>query len=175
MKEFFKVSELKNVFAFTDEFFRVATETIPLSSACGRILAEGVISDVNLPDFARSTMDGYAVAAASTFGAAEANPAYLVLKDTVRMGVVPDFAVGRGEAARISTPSATSITPAAATAPLKSATLLATTSASSPSAILFSFTIGVEPIVVPISENILIAPSFPNKIVLRFYIMYHYV
>lgn len=103
MAEFFKVTELEKVFTFAGEFSRVATESVSLSSACGRILAEDVVSDINLPDFTRSTMDGYAVAAASTFGATEANPAYLTLRGSVRMGAAPDFSVGRGEAARIST------------------------------------------------------------------------
>ncbi len=48
-------------------------------------------------------MDGYAVAAASTFGASEANPAYLTLKGRVFMGEAPAFGVGSGEAADIAT------------------------------------------------------------------------
>ena len=62
-----------------------------------------VYSDVDMPDFDRSTMDGYAVKAASTFGASEANPAYLNVRGQITMGVRPDFAIGPGEAARIST------------------------------------------------------------------------
>jgi molybdopterin molybdotransferase len=48
-------------------------------------------------------MDGFAVRAASTFGASEANPAYLSIRGQIPMGVKPDFAIGPGEAARIST------------------------------------------------------------------------
>jgi len=48
-------------------------------------------------------MDGYAVRAASTFGASEGNPAYLSLRGAVTMGRRPDVTVGIGEAARIST------------------------------------------------------------------------
>jgi molybdopterin molybdotransferase len=48
-------------------------------------------------------MDGYGVRAVSTFGASEANPAYLTVKGTVAMGAKPAFSIGPGEAARIST------------------------------------------------------------------------
>ncbi len=60
-------------------------------------------ADIDLPDFMRSTMDGYAVRASSTFGASEANPAYLTVKGSVSMGESPAFSIGIGEAAKIST------------------------------------------------------------------------
>jgi len=103
MKDFFKVTELSKVLAFVTDFPPVRSETVPLSSANGRILAENLISDVNLPEFRRSTMDGFAVQAASTFGATEGNPAYLAVKGAVNMGERPDFSIGPGEAAKIST------------------------------------------------------------------------
>ena len=103
MNEFFKVTDLKEVLAYASEFVRVGTEEIPLSSGCGRVLASDVFSDIDLPDFRRSTMDGYAVSAASTFGASEANPAYLTVKGTISMGSPVPFSLGSGEAARIST------------------------------------------------------------------------
>lgn len=103
MKDFFKVTDLKKVLAYVSEFPCVDTEEIPTASANGRILAVDVISDVNLPDFMRSTMDGYAVQAASTFGASEGNPAYLSVKGTVSMAESPAFLIGPGEAAKIST------------------------------------------------------------------------
>jgi molybdopterin molybdotransferase len=48
-------------------------------------------------------MDGYAVNAASTFGASESGPAWLELKGTIAMGDIPDFELAPGQAARIST------------------------------------------------------------------------
>lgn len=45
-------------------------ETVPLRSAAGRLLANSIVSDVDVPGFDRATMDGYAVAADSTDGAA---------------------------------------------------------------------------------------------------------
>lgn len=103
MKQFFKVTELKKVLEYRSELPLVSIEEIPLDKATGRVLAEDVVSDVDLPDFLRSTMDGYAVRGSSTFGASEANPALLTLKGSVAMGQPPDFSIGIGEAARIST------------------------------------------------------------------------
>jgi molybdopterin molybdotransferase len=103
MKEFFKVTDLSNVLKYASDFPRVGTEDIPLVESMGRILVRDMKADVDLPDFKRSTMDGYAVSASSTFGASEANPAYLIVKGSVPMGAIPDFSIGIGEAAGIST------------------------------------------------------------------------
>ena len=103
MKEFFKVTDLKKVLEYTSDFPRVKTEDVPLPEATGRVLAADIFSEVDLPDFMRSTMDGYAVSASSTFGASEANPAYLTIRGSVSMGESPTFSVGPGEAAKIST------------------------------------------------------------------------
>src|SRR6185295_5108421 len=45
-------------------------ETVPLQTAAGRVLAAPVVSDADVPGFDRATMDGYAVVAESTEGAA---------------------------------------------------------------------------------------------------------
>ena len=103
MKEFFTVTDLKKVLEYASDFPRVQTEKVPLSEAAGRVLAEDIDADVDLPDFMRSTMDGYAVRASSTFGASEANPAYLSVVGSVIMGESPAFSVGIGQAAGIST------------------------------------------------------------------------
>src|SRR6266446_6371808 len=47
----------------------LAPEIVPLRNAAGRVLADSVVSDVDVPGFDRATMDGYAVVADSTEGA----------------------------------------------------------------------------------------------------------
>jgi molybdopterin molybdotransferase len=81
----------------------MTAEECPLGDAYGRVLAADIVSPENLPGFARSTVDGYAVNAADTFGARETAPAYLTVSSEVLMGAAADVAVGRGEAARIPT------------------------------------------------------------------------
>lgn len=103
MKEFFKVTDLERVLEYRSDFSLVAIEEVSLFDATGRVLAADILSQVDLPDFPRSTMDGYAVCAISTFGASEGNPAYLTVKGTVLMGESPGFFIGPGEAVRIST------------------------------------------------------------------------
>ena len=103
MKEFFKVTDLQKVLGYASDFPLVDAEDVMLHNATHRILAKDMVADVDLPDFRRSTMDGYAVRASSTFGATEGNPAYLNVQGFVAMGESPVVSVGNGEAAKIST------------------------------------------------------------------------
>jgi molybdopterin molybdotransferase len=103
MKEFFNVKTIEEVLSHAAALLPVGTETVALADCLGRVLAEDAYSDVDIPDFDRATMDGFAVKAASTFGASEANPAFLTVRGRVEMGVRPPFSIGPGEAARIAT------------------------------------------------------------------------
>ena len=82
---------------------REALEELPTRDALDRVLAQDLCSPADLPSFRRSTMDGFAVRAADTFGATEGLPAYLDLVDEVFMGQAPTRALGSGECARIAT------------------------------------------------------------------------
>ena len=53
-----------------------------------------------MPGFARSTVDGYAVRAADTYGASDGLPSYLDLAGAVRMGAAPTAVVSHGNAWR---------------------------------------------------------------------------
>jgi molybdopterin molybdotransferase len=103
MKPFFQVTDLNHVLAMAEEVLPTDSEPKPLGSALGRVLAEPITAQEDVPPFDRATMDGFAVAAASTFGASEANPAYLNVTGRIAMGEVPSKAVGPGEAMKIST------------------------------------------------------------------------
>ena len=65
-----------------------------IESSRNRVLSQDIISPENLPNFTRSTMDGYAVNPSDTYGASEEIPAYLNVKGEVFMGKAPDFTVG---------------------------------------------------------------------------------
>lgn len=62
-----------------------------------------IVSPENLPSFSRSTVDGYVVHSADTFGATESLPAYLNIRAEIFMGEKPDFILTKGEVARIAT------------------------------------------------------------------------
>jgi molybdopterin molybdotransferase len=103
MKDFFNVTSLEKVFEYIRTFPVVTAETIAIETATERILARDIRSDEDIPGFSRSTMDGYAVCAASTFGASESNPAYLTLDGAISMGENPSATIIPGKAIRIST------------------------------------------------------------------------
>jgi molybdopterin molybdotransferase len=103
MKEFFQVLDINAVLALKERFERLDGEKVGLDEALERVLAEDIKAPCDLPGFTRATMDGFAVRAASTYGASEANPAYLEVVGAVVMGKAPNFSVGPGQAARIAT------------------------------------------------------------------------
>ena len=103
MKEFFNVTDLDDALELRFGFRRMGQEEIPVQAATNRVLAEDIVADVDLPDFPRAIMDGFAVRAAATFGASDGNPAYINVPRTVFMGEIPAFSIGPGEAAKIST------------------------------------------------------------------------
>ena len=79
------------------------TENVPLSAALGRVLAEPIIAQEYVPDFDRSTVDGYACRAADTFGCSDAIPAILSVTGQVLMGESADFALSRDTCAYVPT------------------------------------------------------------------------
>jgi putative molybdopterin biosynthesis protein len=79
-------------------------ETVPLSCALGRVLADDVTADVDVPSFDRSNVDGYALRAEETFGASEDSPIRLGLSgDEIPTGVIPSRPVESGSAMSIAT------------------------------------------------------------------------
>jgi len=77
----------------------LGVETVPLSSALGRILGRDVVSQVDVPPFDRAAMDGFAVIAEDTYGATPTAPVFLRTLGSVQIGTAPTVRVGRGEAA----------------------------------------------------------------------------
>src|SRR6187399_3451865 len=72
----------------------VGVEQVPLDAALGRVLASDVASPVDVPSFDRSNVDGFAVVAADTFGAAEEVPRRLRLsEEIIHTGVVPSTVI----------------------------------------------------------------------------------
>jgi molybdopterin molybdotransferase len=80
------------------EGVRVEQEQVPTEIALDRILAEPILAPHPLPPFDRSTVDGFAVRAADTFGASPSLPAYLQLIGEVLMGSITALEVAKGQA-----------------------------------------------------------------------------
>jgi putative molybdopterin biosynthesis protein len=79
-------------------------EIVELGRALGRVLAEDVVSEIDVPAFDRSNVDGYAVRAADTFEASEARPCRLRLnREILSTGRVPATVLEAGQATAIAT------------------------------------------------------------------------
>jgi len=81
----------------------VSAETVPLSRSAGRVLAEPVAAQVDVPPFANSAMDGYALRAADSQTAARRAPVRLKVVDYIPAGATPTQEILPGVAARIMT------------------------------------------------------------------------
>ncbi|MGH9039650.1 MAG: molybdopterin molybdotransferase MoeA [Acidimicrobiia bacterium] len=76
---------------------------VPLEEALGRATATSLSAAWNVPPFANTGMDGYAVRAADTAGASPESPARLVIVGELPAGQAPTTPVAAGEAIRIMT------------------------------------------------------------------------
>jgi molybdopterin molybdotransferase len=97
-KEFFAVRTVAEVLTGFRPGRRTPAETVSLAEASGRVPAEPVAAPHDLPGFARSTVDGFAVRAADTYGASEGLPSPLDVIGAVEMGRVPAISAAPGSA-----------------------------------------------------------------------------
>jgi molybdopterin molybdotransferase len=79
------------------------TINLPLQEAHGCVLAEDVVASEDIPPFATSAMDGFAVRAVDIGGATPSRPTGLTIVGEVAMGRLPEVSVPAGGAARIPT------------------------------------------------------------------------
>lgn len=104
--DFFQVISLEQAIQRLQQKFpakALDVEYIPLMQAQRRFLAEDIIAADNVPDFNRSTVDGYAVLAADTFGAGESLPSLLQAAGAVRMGQRAEMILQKGQAVAVPT------------------------------------------------------------------------
>jgi|SRR5579864_1588853 len=79
------------------------TDIVSISDADGRVLARDAVAPDDVPAFDRAAMDGYAVVAADTNGAAAATPRSLTCVGRLFTGEIPTRGVGHGECVEIAT------------------------------------------------------------------------
>lgn len=80
-------------------------EMTPVEDACGRILCEDVVAQINVPHFPKSAMDGYAVRAQDTKGASKEHPVILKVIGEMCAGEMIDVTVEENTAVRVMTGS----------------------------------------------------------------------
>jgi molybdopterin molybdotransferase len=76
---------------------------LPLTDAYGCVVAADLVSTVDLPEFASSAMDGFAVRAVDVASASPSSPAELKVVGQALIGRRPEATVGTGEAVKIAT------------------------------------------------------------------------
>lgn len=103
MKNFLTLQSVETVLGHLRALPVLPAETVPLTEALGRRLAEALHAPADLPGFDRSTVDGFAVRARDVFGAQEGSPALLECVGDCPMGAVPDISLQPGQCARILT------------------------------------------------------------------------
>jgi molybdopterin molybdotransferase len=103
MKGFFKVQTPEQIYEKMDRFKPLSSEKVNIEESLHRVLSEDILSPVNLPEFPRSTVDGFALKAKDTYGTSEKNPAILRLIGEILMGQVSEIEVKDGEAVKVAT------------------------------------------------------------------------
>jgi len=74
----------------------IGSEQVPIGQVLGRVLAQDVISDSDMPPFDKSAMDGFACRRSDLAGE-------LTVIETIPAGVVPEKTVGKNKCAKIMT------------------------------------------------------------------------
>jgi molybdopterin molybdotransferase len=103
MKGFFKVQTPEQLYAKMDRFKPLKPEKVRIEESLHRVLSEDVVSTMDLPEFPRSTVDGFALKAKNTYGTSEKNPAILRMIGEIPMGQISDIEVEDGEAVKVAT------------------------------------------------------------------------
>jgi len=81
-------------------------EIIPLEEGFNRVVSRDIISDIDVPHFRKSRMDGYAVIAEDSFGAEEDNLLTLKLIETISAGDRPLKKIEKGQCSYVATGAA---------------------------------------------------------------------
>ena len=99
MDQFLKVvSPADAVAIVSGQLPKVSSEFVSAQSSLGRVLFDDVVTEIQLPEFVRSSMDGFSVKASNTFGATEDLPAYLEVIGEIGMGHQPVPSISPGQA-----------------------------------------------------------------------------
>ncbi|MBU3092334.1 molybdopterin molybdotransferase MoeA [Clostridium sp. CF011] len=97
--EFFNVVSVKEAKQIIDSSFiyKIECEKINIMQSVNRISFKDIKAECNIPEFKRSTVDGFAVRSRDVFGASEGLPSMLELKGEVFMGNIPPSDIAGGE------------------------------------------------------------------------------
>lgn len=93
-----KVEEANQIIKMNLGEYEFGTEEVNLIDGIGRIIAEDIISNIDVPEFNRSTVDGYSILVEDSHGSTESIPGILDIIGEVKMGENPKSDIRRGQA-----------------------------------------------------------------------------
>lgn len=104
--EFFNVvsvDKAKQILSDEFEDIKLGNEIVSIKEALQRYLGKDIIAEYNIPEFNRSTVDGYAILVEDSHGASEAVPSVLTITGEVKMGEFTDKKIKPGQAIYVPT------------------------------------------------------------------------
>jgi molybdopterin molybdotransferase len=101
---FGKLATLPEAFDIIENILpKIEDENVPIERSNGRILSEDIITEVNVPSFRKSAMDGFAIIAEDSYGASNNNSKKLKIIESVTAGIVPKKDLKPSECIEITT------------------------------------------------------------------------
>ena len=103
--KFFQVKSVSETFSLIGELIPTFEQTrkVPLEEALGFVASCDIYAKENIPNFRRSTVDGYAIIAADSFGASDSMPAFFTMIGEVLMGEAPNKTIQPSQAMYVPT------------------------------------------------------------------------
>ncbi|MFW9866912.1 MAG: gephyrin-like molybdotransferase Glp [Candidatus Thorarchaeota archaeon] len=106
--KFLKAIRVEEFRELLDSFPRIKTdeELIDIDECFNRIISRDIISDLDVPHFRKSRMDGYAVIAEDTFSAEEDKLIELKIIESIQAGDIPQKRLEKGQSSYVATGAA---------------------------------------------------------------------
>lgn len=103
--KFFQVKSVSETFSLIENIIPTFEQknTVHINEALGMVTSCDIYAKENIPNFRRSTVDGYAIIASDSFGASDSMPAFFTLTGEVLMGKTPTNTISASQAIYVPT------------------------------------------------------------------------
>lgn len=91
------VDEVKKILSSNFKNLKIETEKVNILDCEERVLSKDIISQINVPEFNRSTVDGYAIKSKESHGCSECMPTFLDIIGEVNMGESVNVDIKNGQ------------------------------------------------------------------------------
>lgn len=97
------VEEGKDLLKDNFQDYKFEIEEVDILESLGRIVGENIYSSIDVPEFNRSTVDGYAIKSIDSHGAGDSIPSILNILGEVSMGEIATYIIESGQAVYVPT------------------------------------------------------------------------